>query len=67
VDGARFFSVVHSKGHWTPAEMQEVLYEQENDRALEQAVQRGKGASFSGDIQNAPGYFLLQPALRKLL
>ena len=67
MDGAKLFLVVHSQGHWTPVETQEVPYEQENDRALEQAVQRDEGVSFSGDIQNSPGYFLLQPALGNLL
>ena len=39
----------------------------EGERALEQVAQGGCGISFSGDNQNLPGHFPLQPALRNLL
>jgi len=52
----------------------EVLYKQaeerlycEDDRALEQAAQRGCGVSFYGDIQDPDGYFPAYPAGGNLL
>jgi len=38
----------------------------EHDRALEQAVQRGSETSLSGDIQNSPRHFPMQPAVGNL-
>ena len=39
----------------------------EDDRAVEQATQRVCGVSFSGDIQNLPGHFPVQPDAGNLL
>ena len=45
--------------------MKEVLVE--GDRALEQAALGGCGFSFSGDIQDPPGFLPVQPAVGRLL
>lgn len=39
----------------------------EGDIALQQAAQRGCGASFSGDTQDLPNCFPVQPAVGSLL
>jgi len=39
----------------------------DSDRGLEQAAQGGCGVSLSGDFQNSPGRFSMQPAVENLL
>jgi len=45
---------------------EELLYGK-GDRALEQAAQRGCGASFSGHTQDLAGHFPVQPSIGNLL
>ena len=47
--------------------IQEELLYCGGDIALEQAAQRGHGVSFSGDIQNCPTFFPVQPTIRTIL
>ena len=49
-----------------PSEHEEEFY-CESDKPLEQAAQRAYGFSFSGDVQNTPGHFPVQPAVGILL
>jgi len=64
VDGAKFILAMTSdraKGNRhrqeAPAEHEKKLVSSEGYRALEQAVWRGSGFSFSKDIQNLPRCF----------
>jgi len=50
--------------HWN---MRTSLLYSEVDVALEQAAQRGCEVPFSGDTQNLPGYFPVQPVTGNLL
>ena len=58
------------KGQWAQNEAQEVLSEHEKEllpseggEALDQIAQGGCGVSFSGDIQDPPGWGPVQPAV----
>ncbi|KAJ7414011.1 hypothetical protein WISP_87322 [Willisornis vidua] len=46
-----------------PSKYEEKVLYWEDDRALEQAVQRGWGGSFSVDVKNLPGDDPIKPAL----
>ena len=48
------------------SEHEKKLHYFDGDRALEQAAQRGCGVT-SGDIQNLPGHFPVQPTPGNLL
>lgn len=54
----------HRKFH---TNMQKELVYCEDDRAMEQAAQRGHGVSLPENIQDLPGHFPVQPSQRNLL
>lgn len=61
------------KRQWAQSRTQEVPYKHEKllyfegDTALKQSAQRVCGVSFSEDIQDLAGHFLVQPTVGKLL
>ncbi|PKU36993.1 hypothetical protein llap_12704 [Limosa lapponica baueri] len=65
-DGVRLFSVVpgdRTRGKRHNLEHRKFLLNMRKNFFTEQAAQRGCGFSFSGDIQNPPGFVPVQPAL----
>ena len=46
--------------------MKELLHSEGDRGDREQAVQRGCGVSFSGDVQDPPGHLPVQPAVGSL-
>lgn len=75
MNGAKLFSVAcgnrrRGSGHKLEHRMFHTNMEElycEGDIALQQAAQRGCGASFSGDTQDLPNCFPVQPAVGSLL